>query len=573
MKASVIQAVRNYISTMVSRQEGMKVILLDRWTTPIVSLAYSQSEILQKSVYLVDLIENDSREKIGALRAFVFIRPVESSIRALRAELKNPRYERYYIFFSNTVKDSVLGQLADADESEVVSEVEEFYADFLAVNPSLFHLDTPHSFGSDRQSWEAGAFERSMQGVCASLLALRKRPVIRYTSGSGPAHSLARAVRETMDREDQLFSFRTPDVPPVLLILDRRDDPVTPLLNQWTYQAMIHELLGIKNNRVDLSGLPGVKPEMKEVVLSTEQDEFYARNWHGNYGEVASAIKDLVDEFQKLTKSHQNINSIQDMKSFIENYPQFKSKSGTVSKHVTIMTELARLVDRYDLMELSEVEQSLACQNDRSAAIANVRNMLKREKLSAKDRMRLIFLYALRFETDRQQIQQFIDQLPSAQEAELCSNILRQLLTFAGQNQRQSDLFMDRSFLAMTRKTLKNLKGVENIYTQHEPYFIELLKQLARGKLPEKNYPFEGNSLRDRPNNIIVFIAGGATYAEAMHVHKLNDGGLPGVNIILGGTTLHSTDTFIQEMAQTQYLNRGPPAGDTRRAGNVFGRK
>jgi len=37
-----------------------------------------------------------------------------------------------------------------------------------------------------------------------------------------------------------------------ILILDRREDPITPLLNQWTYQAMIHEILEIKNNRVDL---------------------------------------------------------------------------------------------------------------------------------------------------------------------------------------------------------------------------------------------------------------------------------------------------------------------------------
>ena len=34
-----------------------------------------------------------------------------------------------------------------------------------------------------------------------------------------------------------------------MLIVDRRDDPVTPLLAQWTYQAMVHELLGISNNR------------------------------------------------------------------------------------------------------------------------------------------------------------------------------------------------------------------------------------------------------------------------------------------------------------------------------------
>jgi len=48
-----------------------------------------------------------------------------------------------------------------------------------------------------------------------------------------------------------------------LLILDRRNDPVTPLLSQWTYQAMVHELLGINNGRVDLSKVPDIRPELK----------------------------------------------------------------------------------------------------------------------------------------------------------------------------------------------------------------------------------------------------------------------------------------------------------------------
>lgn len=39
---------------------------------------------------------------------------------------------------------------------------------------------------------------------------------------------------------------------PALLILDRKDDPVTPLLNQWTYEAMIHELLGIHDKTTTL---------------------------------------------------------------------------------------------------------------------------------------------------------------------------------------------------------------------------------------------------------------------------------------------------------------------------------
>ena len=44
-----------------------------------------------------------------------------------------------------------------------------------------------------------------------------------------------------------------------LLLVDRRDDPVTPLLSQWTFQAMVHELIGIDDNRVDLKDVPAVR--------------------------------------------------------------------------------------------------------------------------------------------------------------------------------------------------------------------------------------------------------------------------------------------------------------------------
>lgn len=56
------------------------------------------------------------------------------------------------------------------------------------------------------------------------------------------------------------------------------------------------------------------------------------------------------------------------LQAFVENYPQFKKMSGTVSKHVTVVGELSRLVSERQLMEVSEVEQELACQNDHSSA-------------------------------------------------------------------------------------------------------------------------------------------------------------------------------------------------------------
>jgi vacuolar protein sorting-associated protein 45 len=58
----------------------------------------------------------------------------------------------------------------------------------------------------------------------------------------------------------------------LLIITERREDPITPLLNQWTYQAMLHELIGVKNNRVDLvRGQKALNQEDGTYVVDTEK--------------------------------------------------------------------------------------------------------------------------------------------------------------------------------------------------------------------------------------------------------------------------------------------------------------
>ena len=43
--------------------------------------------------------------------------------------------------------------------------------------------------------------------------------------------------------------------------------------------------------------------------------------------------------------------------------------SGHVAKHVTLVGELSRLVSAHNLMELSEAEQQIACQEDHADVI------------------------------------------------------------------------------------------------------------------------------------------------------------------------------------------------------------
>lgn len=76
-----------------------------------------------------------------------------------------------------------------------------------------------------------------------------------------------------------------------------------------------------------------------------------------------------MEEFQRKAQTHQKVESIADMKAFVENYPQFKKMSGAVAKHVTVVGELSRLVGLYNLLEISETEQQLACHDEHSQSL------------------------------------------------------------------------------------------------------------------------------------------------------------------------------------------------------------
>ena len=140
---SVTDAVYTYILRMIKDLPGMKVLLLDSTTTAIVSMVFSQSEILSREVFLVDRIDNASREKMMHLKAVVFVRPTEENARFIEEELKSPHYSEYHLYFSTRLEMKHLDRLAMADESELVREVQEYYADFFPVTSDLFSLGLP----------------------------------------------------------------------------------------------------------------------------------------------------------------------------------------------------------------------------------------------------------------------------------------------------------------------------------------------------------------------------------------------------------------------------------------------
>lgn len=164
---------------------------------------------------------------------------------------------------------------------------------------------------------------------------------------------------------------------------------------------MIHELLGISKNRVDLSMVKGISEEMKEVVLSCHEDEFFDKVMYMDFGEVAEQIHNLVQTFLSNKKSQAQFKTIEDMQRVIENFPEFKKGERNTTKHFNLLEEIKKKVDKSKLYEVSELEQEIVSgPESRTKHYKSIIDQKDKNQLDESEALRLLLLYALRYEND-----------------------------------------------------------------------------------------------------------------------------------------------------------------------------
>lgn len=538
---------------------GMKALLLDQTMTQVVSMVYSQTQILEQEVYLVESL-GKKHESMTHLKAAVFVQPSEANIDLLVKELQNPQFCEYHIFFSNVLTQDMLTRLGRADNHEVVRQVQEYYGEFLSVNDDFFHLGIENSLSLSSnvgRSLDAGKiFEQNLDGILSVLLAFKRRPSqIRYQATSDLARRLATDAAARIERDD-VFDFRRQEGP-LLLILDRRDDPLTPLLTQWTYQAMVHELLGLHNNRVNLKRAPGIRKDLEEVVISSTVDPFFAKHRFDNFGDLGNAVKQLLDEYQRSAKMNENLSSIEDMQRFMENYPAFRSQAINVSKHVAIIGELARLTDVCHLLDISQLEQEIACSNDHGVHKRELFEKFESNQIEAADKLRLALLYIIRYESYNE-LGELKNALMEAGVSAKDASLMDAIVEYAGDARRAPGLFSTGSIITKIGKTFATtVNGVQNVYTQHSPLLDRVLDSIVKGKLKDTQFPnaAQSGAATNRPNEVIVFMVGGVTYEEALKVNEFNTAN-PAIRIILGGSCIQNSVSFLKELSSSFGLGR-----------------
>lgn len=568
MVVGLVTSVCEYMRSMLDKIPGMKVLLLDSETTAIISLVLTQSQILEREVFLLERIDSnaatqggggDGEERLKAkmrhLTCVCFLRPSSDNLLRLTRELRSPRFASYHLFFSNHLPTEQLERLARCDEFDTVKQVFELYADILPLSSSLFTLNLPSTSCLTLQSslwglFEEQTFARLVDGVFSALCATRALPsAIRFPKRSTLCQNVAANLQNRISREKKLFQDIATPGSCVVLLADRREDCVTPLLTQWTYQAMLHELIGIDNNRVDLRKTPGVREELEEIVMGPTQDEFYAKNLLSNFGELGVAVKQYVDHYQDESKTKAKVESIEDMQKFVEQYPEFRKLSSNVSKHVSVIHEMSRLVEQQHLLDVSSLEQELACSEQRDSHCSAIRQKLQQPDITTLHKLRLVILFALRYGGDSF-VNILKDELRKSgvvdeEQVSLVDGVVQYASTC-----RSADLFQNKNLLSLAKSTIqRSLKGTPNVLTQHKTLLCVNVEQLLKGRLKESDYPsIVLDSSITKPALVVVFVVGGCTYEESRDLTELStSANLP---ILLGGTFVHNSRSFLADVAQ-----------------------
>ncbi|ESL07605.1 sec1-like protein [Trypanosoma rangeli SC58] len=318
------------------------------------------------------------------------------------------------------------------------------------------------------------------------------------------------------------------------------DDPITALVMPWTYEAMIHEIIGFQyGNEVTIDD-PDAKPEERVHVLTAHTDPFFAQHRYDDYGQVCIAVSELVKAYKALNNFDRNSVSLDEIKSFMNRFPEARKQSAQVTRHCGLASQLVTEVNGRNLTHLSVLEQEMLNSGNVTEHSREMMDIVQDPKTDIDDALRMVMLYALRYEkVNGNNIAQLKDMLEKRNCPVGRISLIDRVLEYGGADKRLHQLFRVSTghMLKIAAKAVGHFgKDIQNVLTQYVPLMKKLINRVYNGTLSEEKYPVqevEGAPIAAsvvptiRAKDIIIVMVGGVTYSEAMLLHQINQGQVP----------------------------------------------
>lgn len=414
-----------------------KVLVCDTPAFDALSCLFQPTQLRRHGVTLHALIDNP-RGPVPDVPAVYVVAPTPQNIAWLLKDLapRNQLYHTATVCFTSFVTRPLLMALAaQMSVPAPITRVRDLYADFVSFEQNLFSLNMHNSYvgmkGVNDDATVKNFLDVVVSRLFSVLLTLGVIPIIRAQRG-GAAEAVASALDKKLRDSLELFqkssfssralSFRRP----LLLMLDRDFDFNAMLHHSWTYQALVHDCLGLKLNKVavDVSDNNVEKTsKRKTYTMSKESDAFWAENAASPFPKVAEAIEKALTKYraevEEINRNAGGRNAAgagssslgtSELAATIATLPELSRRKETIDIHTNIATALLENINKRCLDGFFELESQVMTNAHRPATALSAEEYKiplvellkgiqetatgeKRGSGTAADRLRLFLIY------------------------------------------------------------------------------------------------------------------------------------------------------------------------------------
>ena len=552
------------------------ILVVDNYSAKVLSSYLTMSDLLNRGIFTVELITN-KRNRFPNYGVIYFISPTQKSISKLIEDfsnLKRPKYNRAYIFFTHRLPENLLEMLVTDGVIKRTMVLKELNLSFFTKEENVFDFD-----------WESGLKifncseenqNKMLQSICDRLFTvlttLNIHPYIQYQGSSHLCKILGQKIEDIFTNNKFCKNLKKEGI---LLLTDRSIDVTTPLLHDYNYRSLIYDLMEVKNNTINLNN--------KKIVLS-DDNELWKNYKLLHIAEVFQKLSKDFDDFQKSDLSkigkNSNMDSFSDMANALTNMSSYRIKTNQLSSQIHLAEELNKIYKNNHIYEIIELEQDIVSGVNDGGKINN-RDIFKnftitKSKLNnqREDFIRILLTLYTSLSIDEKDFN-FLSGKLTEEESGVLGGMTK--IGFNPQSsgkkneRRKNNIIREKISLVgekiakkVTFSSLRSSPNIAILAEQASNYLLDREQypyiNWDREDLPKVEKKFGTKNLFDTDSNkeadlselepMIVFNIGGLAYNEITSLEKLQNNNTINHRIYIGSTGVMNAKEYMKQLRE-----------------------
>ena len=173
-----------------------------------------------------------------------------------------------------------------------------------------------------------------------------------------------------------------------LIIIDREVDFASPLLTQLTYDGLVDEIFGIKDNQAEIAtsvvgAVPGqtggTAQGTKRKILLDSSDKMYEQLRNANFATVGPTLNKIARRLASDYESRHDKKTTAELREFVNKLSGYQAEHQGLKIHTGLAEEMTKHTRSEEFVRILEVQQNLAAGADPSSQHDKIEELIARD--------------------------------------------------------------------------------------------------------------------------------------------------------------------------------------------------